>query len=482
MSSPVVIAQAQVKLTDPHDCTDSADALAILESAFDALVRRGPDGTYQPAIAQCWTTSKDARTWTFQLRDGLTFHDGTPLDAHAMRYSIERMMRPDIGATLGAPAVWGQYLGGATLATPDKRTIAITTAEPCAYLLDILVSAYALPPHLADLSSFLSNPIGSGAYRIDNIQQGERIRMTANRNWWGQDIQNNRLEWCQLTEPADRAQALIAGSANVATRLAPRDAASLSADDQFSCVEHIDPTAIIYLLNATEAPFDDVRIRQAINFGVDREALIRTVLGGAGRALNGIVSTSHIGAMPSTSRDSYNPDLARRLLTQAGYAAGLHINVDCPTSLPDEAQALTTAVAVQLRRIGIHMTVNVISDRTQYAERVRDKAIQQLCLFDSSPLSTYRVLHEKIDSRVRGAWWQGYCNREVEALIEQIRVEVDDDSRGALLGRACAILHADPPWLSLYNHVRCMAIARHVPTWAARSDGILDVTTLPSLS
>ena len=105
MSEPVVIAQQKVALRDPQDCTDQADDLALLEAMFDALVRRGPDGRYKPALARDWTLSEDARRWTFRLKPGLKFHDGSPLDAAAMKFSIERMRRPDVGATLGAPAV-----------------------------------------------------------------------------------------------------------------------------------------------------------------------------------------------------------------------------------------------------------------------------------------------------------------------------------------------------------------------------------------
>ncbi len=167
MTSPIEIVQARVEFRDPHDCTDSADARALLAAVFDALVRRCADGGYVSALASSWATTPDARDWTFKLRRGVSFHDGTPFNAGVMRYSIERMMRPDIGATLGAPAVWRQYLGTASVETPDDATLIIRLAEPIADLLDILVHGYALPPHLADLEDFALHPIGTGAYRVE---------------------------------------------------------------------------------------------------------------------------------------------------------------------------------------------------------------------------------------------------------------------------------------------------------------------------
>ena len=158
----ITVLQAGVQFRDPHECTDSADTLALTEAVFDAPVRRGQDGRFLPALAKRWSVSEDARTWTFELRTGVRFHDGTEFDARAMLRSVERMQRPDVGATLGASAVWAQYLTNAKLDAPDERTLRIITTEPSAYLLDILVSAYAVPPELVERDDFAHSPVGTG--------------------------------------------------------------------------------------------------------------------------------------------------------------------------------------------------------------------------------------------------------------------------------------------------------------------------------
>jgi peptide/nickel transport system substrate-binding protein len=113
---------------------------------------------------------------------------------------------------------------------------------------------------------------------------------------------------------------------------------------------------------------------------------------------------------------------------------------------------------------------------------VRLKQIHDLCVFDSSPMSTFRVLHEKVDSRVRGSWWEGYANPAVEALIDRARRMVDDDARESLFQECYRLLQADPPWLYLYNHRRGIAVRGAHPRWAMRRDGILDVRCLPALA
>jgi peptide/nickel transport system substrate-binding protein len=475
----ITILQARVSLPDPQDCTDNADTLALLGAVFDALITRGVDGRYHPSIAESWTLSEDARSWRFKIRPNLKFHDGAPLDAEAMRFSIERMKRPDVGATLGAPAVWGQYLGDARIEVEDAETLCITTGEPIADLLDVLVSGYALPRGVDD-PGFMDAPIGSGAYRVDRLHQGERLELSANPDWWGGPVANARIICKQETGAKARLDAVLTSSQTVASRLGPREAERIEQSNGATAFRHIDPTAIIYLLNAAEGPFRDPRMRRAINLAVDRQGLIERVLDGGGNALPGFISPAHFGGSNAAAPVA---DLAaaRRLLKEAGHADGLTLTVDCPTRLPDEAEALTAALAEQLTSVGITITVRLVTDRTAYAEQVRDKAIHDMCLFDSSPMSTFRVLHEKIDSRVAGSWWQGYRNPVIEALLDQARRCTDWDAREQLYRDCYAALGEDPAWLTLYNHARWIGMSGTHPEWRPRPDGILDLAALPRL-
>jgi len=478
----VTVLQAGVLTCDPHDCTDSADTLALTEAVFDAPVRRGRDGRFLPALAERWSVSEDARTWTFALRTGVRFHDGTEFDARAMLRSVERMQRSDVGATLGAPAVWAQYLTNAKLDAPDERTLRIITKEPAAYLLDILVSAYAVPPKVVERDDFTQSPVGTGAYCVERLDQGREAVLRANPGWYGERPANETLRLFAVADEEERVRHLLDRDAHVLSRVHPAQADSLAVTDSFTAVEHIDPTAIIYLLNVSRSPFSDRRVRRAINLAVDRRALVDLVLGGAGRPLTGVVSPAHTGADPTWPEDECSPAQARALLAEAGYADGLKLVVDCPTRLPDEAQRLTAELARQLAEVDIRLDVRPTENRTRYAENVRDKRIQDMALFDSSPMSTYRVLAEKIDSRVQGSWWQGYRNERVEGLMDRIASTTDDAARAELLREACNILREDPPWLTLYNHMQCTVLRGRHAGWRMRSDGVLDLARLPALA
>lgn len=479
MTEPILILQKSVDLRDPHDCTDSGDALALLEAVFDAPVRRRPDGGYAPALAERWEVSADARTWTLHLRADLRFHDGRPIDAATMAASIRRMQRPDVGATLGAPAVWGQYLGGAEIVAADARTLRVTTVEPLADLLDILASAYAVPPEV-DEPGFLENPVGSGAYRVEAVTPGGSVRLRANPDWWGGAVANAALEFRAEADDDARADAVASGRAAAATRLRPsRHETTVARAGRF-WTGFTDPTSIIYILNAANGPCADPRVRRALTLAVDRGRVIERVLDGDGAILTGFVSAAHLGAVPVPG-DIVDPDRARALLAEAGYADGLTLHVDTPTRLPDEALALTGELAAQLEAVGVTLVPHVTEDRVFYAEQVRDKRIRDLCVFDSSPVSTFRVLYEKIDRRVAGSWWQGYANDLVERLLDDARRCVEVSERAALYGEAYRALLADPAWLTLYHHRLGVALAAKPEVSPMRGDGVMDVTLLPDL-
>jgi peptide/nickel transport system substrate-binding protein len=165
------------------------------------------------------------------------------------------------------------------------------------------------------------------------------------------------------------------------------------------------------------------------------------------------------------------------LLAEAGYPAGIDITVDIPTAMPDEARDLARCLVEQGAEAGIRVTVREHADRVAYAYMVRDKRIGDLCLFDSSPPSTYRVLREKFHSGVRGPWWQGYANAEVDRLIDEARGMVVAEDRTRLYRRAFNLIREDAPWLFLYAPHAAWGVsdrfAATFPDWRPGDDGII---------
>lgn len=471
-----LIAQSRLKLGDPHDCTDANDELTVLHAIYDTLVKREGQG-FVPALAREWTVSEDARTWTFTLRSNVQFHDGTPCDAAAVAASLERMAREDKGYTLGAPAVWRQFLGGAAFEMLDPLRLRITLTAPMADLLDVLEQGFIVSPSAfegLDAGDY-SRQIGSGPYRIAQVT-AERITATLVEGHFGGTPANSSVTWLLEPDAATRQAMLESGKVQVANDL---DFVASRALDAMRH-EFLSPVAIIYLLNASRGPLADARVRRALSLAVDRDAIVETVTHGAARPLRGFISPNHFGAGQGAGAQM-NREKARALLTEAGHGDGLVLEVDCPTRLPDEAERLTAALGLQLETVGITLKAHVHPEREDYAHMVRRKEIHDLCIFDSSPMSTYRVLYEKIDSRVAGSWWQGYANPAVESLIDRGRVTTDRAARAEIWRQAYVLLQEDPAWLTLYNPLRVIGIAGEHPDFAMPANGALDVRRLPPL-
>ncbi|MCZ8183351.1 MAG: ABC transporter substrate-binding protein [Beijerinckiaceae bacterium] len=484
MAKPVTIAQARVVLDDPHACTDSGDVLTVFGALFDTLVKRDAGGCYAPLLATSWTISPDARTFTFRLREGVRFHNGDAFDSAAVKFSLERMARPDMGATLGAPGVYAQYLAGLNVTCPDAHTVTVVLAEPMADLFDVLVAGNMVSPRAIEAAGddLAARAVGTGPYRLESYIAGEEIRLAAVPGHFDGPVANPSLRYVRGATRDQRLALFRQGAADVANGLETAEQQALRGEAGVTVVDYLAPTAIILMFNAAKGPGADSRVRRALNLGIDREALVRDVLDGAGQPLHGFVSPVHFGADPEAPGFRQDRKEARLLLAEAGHASGVTFNIYCPTRLPDEAQALVKALEAQLADLGVRFVVHLEADRTLYANQVRLKQIHDICVFDSSPMSVFRVLYEKVDSRIRGSWWEGYANPAVEALIDRARRTPDDAAREAIFRECYRRLQDDPPWLYLYNHRRGIALKGAHSGWAMRRDGVLDVRCLPALA
>lgn len=476
MMSALRVAQPSVRLADPHDCTNSADALSILGAFFDTLVRREGAG-HVPHLAEAWTMSRDCRRIDLRLRRGVTFCDGAPVDAAAACANLARMARPDKGHALGSAGVWHRYLGGAAIRPEGDLGLRIELAAPVADLLDVLAQAFVVAP--GSFGALEAGAVGachgSGPYRLLGMEEGS-IRAGPRPGHFAAGTGRVAVEW-QAVQGADARLARLAdGRADVAMRLPRGGALPRGATDLW----HDDPTAVVYLFNQAAGPLSDPRLRRALDCAVDRRALVAEVLGGAGVPLHGLVGAAHLGAVPAAP-DPRDPALARRLLAEAGHGGGLRLSVDCPTRLPDEAERLTACLARQLAPFGVTLDVRLHGDREAYAHMVRRKQIGDMCVLNSSPTSTFRVIHEKLNSRVAGAWWQGHRSPALERMLDRARVTAAPGARAGIYREIHAEARRDPPWLALYT-VRHRMGLRGATVPGMPPDGVLDVSRLRPLT
>ena len=230
---------------------------------------------------------------------------------------------------------------------------------------------------------------------------------------------------------------------------------------------------IIFMCNSQEGPCQDRRVRQALNYALDKDKIIAEIKNGAATPLNGYLTPHHFGYNPETPVYPYDPGKARDLMAEAGYKDGLELVFDIPAVMPNEALQLAQMMAAYYHQIGISVEIVEHQDRAAYSEMVREKNIHDACCFDSSPRSTYRVLREKIQSTLRGPWWQGYENEQVNALIEQAQAVISATERQKIYRQIYQIIRDDAPWIFLYRPTRYWGVRSSLKDWRPRADGLL---------
>jgi peptide/nickel transport system substrate-binding protein len=466
----LTVLQPQVRLGDPHVSSDDRNSLSIIFAMYEALVCRDGGGGYLPALAESWTLEDDACTWTFNLRWPVTFHNGDTLEAQDVVATLERVCNPTMGGELGSQGVYGSYLEGAVIKALDDRTVRIVAARPFADLLDLIVKFPIVARRALD--GLPGTPVGSGPYRFVEVE-GDLVVMKAFSEYWGGQPPAEEVYWRAEPDAARRVEALLSDEADLVADVTPEGVRNIGASGQVALFTSDSSVCATFMCNLQSGVCTDGRVRQALNYALDVPQLIETVMEGAARPLNGPLTARHFGCDPSTPPYPYDPAKARSLLAEAGYADGLRFVLDVPTILPDEAPHLARRMAEQYAEVGISTEVKEFTDRPAYADMVRAKQIDDACCFDSSPLSTYRVLREKFHSGVCGPWWQGYANAQVDALIDQAQATADNTQRRDLYRRAYRMIRDDAPWIFLYSPTYSWGVGSRARGWTAGNDGLI---------
>jgi peptide/nickel transport system substrate-binding protein len=468
----IIVLQPGARLSDPHICSDAKDRLSVLAAIYEPLVHRVAGGGHIAALATTWSVTDDARSWTFELRQGVTFHNGDTLEAEDVVASLARVCDPVMGGELGTQGVYRSYLGGATVEALGRERVRIDTPEPLADLLDILAELPVVPRRA--LGRLPGEPAGSGPYRVVNTGEG-RVELEPHAAYWGGSPQAGRLVFQAETDSAARLAAVLAGAADIAAQVDAASRQRVQSSDVAQILSQPGSTCVILICGALAGACADVRVRQALNHAVDVPALIDALHPDAADANNGPLTPLHLGYDPETPPYRRDSRRARELLAEAGYSHGLALTLDTPTIWPDESLALAELLRGQFGEVGVTLTVRAHADRPAYAEMVRAKQIGDLCVFDSSPLSTFRVLREKLHSGVRGPWWEGYASHEVDRLIDTAQATPNPAKRQAIYRHVYRRIRDDAPWVFLYTPRLFWAVGPRLQAWRPGADGVIRV-------
>ena len=353
--SPAAKPQWTVALNEEAESVDPASSVLFASDIyhvhmFDSLVGlEGDELKPVPLLAERWEIVNPT-TWRFRLRKGVKFHDGAAFDAQDVKYSFDTYLDPKNRRATFAKGI-------TRVEVKDAYTVDVITSEPLASALFNVVRMYILPKDAREkmgAQAFSQHPIGTGPYKLVEWKRDQQLVLEANPGYWRGAVNPKRLVFRPIKDSATRAAELRSGGVDIiAAPSVPQLELLDSGDTRVVPVKG--GRVIIYLMNVKQPPFDNKKVREAVNLAVNREAIVKNVLGGRGVVLAGPFTPAWLGYDPAIKPFPYDPARARQLLAEAGQPQGFETTWSITSGVFLKDTEIAEAMAGQLRQVGVRL-------------------------------------------------------------------------------------------------------------------------------
>ena len=449
----------------------------VLRLMFDSLYHRDNDQKAVPWLATSYE-NPDELTWRFHLRQGVKFHNGNDFKANDVKFTLGRLVEDDSQFSTR------KYVDRVEVV--DDYTVDIITKEPYAAFMTRVVLWHMTDEEYFNevgAEGFGSNPVGTGPFTFVEWAKDERVVFEANRDYWGGSPKIKTVIFTPIPEEATSIAALEAGDVDIIG--VPPEYVD-QAPEGIEVVTVPGTRAYFLAMNVNVEPFDDVRVRQAMNYAIDVESIIENVLNGLARRLDNPLLPEAFGYI-ATPVYSYDPDKAKSLLAEAGYPDGFEMKIDARPSYKELAEVLVG----QLSALGIK--VNVVLTEGAAFTALYEPGFTQTYLgswgnseADADGMLSKQFYSDRYSCNLlgpegetgfgdlaRGCYYTGYANAEVDAAVVAAARDTDPEKRKEYYATAVKIIVEEAPWLFLYNPVEIFAHRDRVQGWAPRSDDLI---------
>jgi len=412
---------------------------------YASLVKETPDREIKPDLAVAWKAA--GPVWTLELRRQVRFHDGTPFTAQAVKYHYDRLLGAE---NPQRAADWRTILAGVEVV--DDHTVRLRTKFPDPFFLQRLAasSQIASPEAHKRLGRDLAkNPVGAGPFRLKEWVPGVRAVLVRNDDYWGDKAYLDQVTIRPVPEAGVRAIALEAGDVQLADLISPEDLPRLKRNESLQLSSRETVRQLTVGLSNLKKPFTDVRVRRALNHAVDRDAIAKGVYQGLALPLAGAIPPLAVGFVSVDAFDP-NPAKAKELLAEAGYPRGFSATLTGTKGRYVKDFELMQAVQQQLRRVGVDVRIQTV-EWARYLELVNlapEQSPLEMWLDGWSGDRATEILQQRFGCeafRPRGINLHGYCNKAMDALVDEAARTFDDERRTALLRRAQEMIREDAP-------------------------------------
>ncbi len=445
---------------DPQSTT-SYFSFEVLENVFDTLVEPDAKLAMQPALATSWTTAKDQLSWTFTLRQGVKFHDGTPFTADDVVYSYHRIINQKLANAYRFDAV-------KDVVKVDDHTVRLDLSRPTPNLLANIGSFKGMAiveKANVDSGKIKDDPIGTGPFSFESYQRGTSITLKANPDYWGGAPKVSEVKYTFVPEPSTALANLKGGQVQWTDNIPPQQVQSLSGSSDIHLANVPSNDYWYFALNEAKKPFDDPRVRQAFAWAIDRKAIAEAAKYGAAQV--------NETAIPQTSQWYYDyspysqdPAKAKALLAQAG-VSNLSVDFMVTSEYPETVQ-VAQVMKDELKNVGI--TLNIRTE--DFATWLSDEAAGKFDGFMLGWLGNidpdgfyYNQHHTGASSN-----FQKFSNAQVDKLLDQGRQTTDMTARKKLYDQAAKIIVDQASYVYLYNPNVVQAWSPKLTGYQARPD------------
>lgn len=420
------------------------DSYYVYRNIFDNMLTRDDDGKIVPQIATEWKYASDTEI-VFTIRDDVKFHDGAPLTAEDVAFSVERIIDPKF-----ASPQLGQFNKITSAEVTGEHEVTLKTDGAYPVLLAQLVKLSIVPKHVVEKvgdDAFNLAPVGSGPYKFDKWQRGVSVSLARNDDYWGDNGAFPSAEFRAVPDAATRVADLQSGAADLVVSLDSDLAAQLKGSGTAKPLTVLTERVAYVKLNPTLPPLNDVRVRQAVAYAIDKQGLVDGILGGFDKPADQMATPSHVGYVDGIKAAPYDPEQAKKLIAEAG-ASGTHLAF---ATSPTFDQRIVQAIAQMLTDVGLPVDLQ-LTDMATYLKHVQSDPDKQpmisfgrwSCACQDVDGVLFPLLHSSSS-------WSSLRNPDVDKLLETARNTLDEKARLDAYKQVSEFVANDTPLVPLYQ-------------------------------
>jgi len=460
----IVVAQDDSpRMMNPHG-DDSDAGLQYFANFFDGLLqRKGPEGTLAPALAERWQRL-DALSWKFWLRKGVKFHNGNPFTAEDVKFSFERLSNPEVSEFINT----GKSIE--SIETPDDYTVIIRTKQPIPWFANNMHQIFIMDKESTesrDPGDVMVHPIGTGAYKLVEWVKGSYVRMGANADYWEGAPPIKKVDIRPISESSTRFAALASGQVDMVTGVPVELYDQIKKNPKLEIVSRPARRSIFLALgNKPGSPMADIRVRKAMYMAINEDEIIAKVMRGHAAPAAQIPDPPTIGYNSELKRLPYDPEMAKKLLNEAGYGNGFKVTLTGPNDRYIQDAKIAESVARYLAKVGITAELDVKPKSIFFPEVSEGKLEFYLIGWFDGTFDMGRTYFKLAHSRDQAKGYgelngANYSNAELDKLLESTAEIIDIAKREKVLQDLNKMAMVDQiVWIPLHYQVDLYALQK----------------------